>query len=135
VTLRQELAGTVGADPANLVVTGQSLVAIHGWTFLLGPGVIPAVNALCLGYILYRSRLVPTGDPHTGTHRRPVLLASATAVMFGIYDQVSTPSATAALPIAVWEGSLGVWLIAKGFTSAPRPHPDRPSGLAALAAP
>ncbi|MEV4178330.1 DUF4386 family protein [Nonomuraea sp. NPDC049709] len=51
VTLRQ--AATAGADAGSLVTTGNALVAIHNWTFLLGPGLIPAVNALLLGYLLY----------------------------------------------------------------------------------
>jgi hypothetical protein len=56
VTLRQ--AGASGADEASLVSAGRSLVAIHDWTFLLGPGLIPRVNALLLGYLLYRAPLV-----------------------------------------------------------------------------
>ncbi|HEX2048774.1 MAG TPA: DUF4386 domain-containing protein [Acidimicrobiales bacterium] len=87
VTLRD--AGASGAEGAALVTTGQSLVAVHDWTFLLGPGIIPGVNALCLGYILYRSRLVPRILPTIGLVGAPILFASATATLFGVYDQVS----------------------------------------------
>lgn len=85
LTLRQDLAGASGADAASLATTGQSLVAVHDWTFLLGPGIIPGVNALFLGYILYRSRLVPRMLPTLGLIGAPILFASATATVFGLY--------------------------------------------------
>ena len=67
--LRQELAGA--ADAASSVALGQSLVAVHDWTFLLGPGILPGIgNGLLLGYLMYRSELVPRGMAVVGTHRR-----------------------------------------------------------------
>lgn len=119
VTLRQDLAGVAGTDAASLVATGRSLVALHDWTFLLGPGLIPGVNALFLGYVMYRSRLVPRVIPVIGLIGAPMLLASATATMFGVYDQISPWSSIAALPVGVWELSLGVWLVVKGFQASP----------------
>jgi hypothetical protein len=115
VSLRQDLAGAVGPDTPSLVAIGASLVTIHNWAFLLGPGLIPAVNALCLGYVMYRSGLVPRGIPLMGLIGAPLLMASATATLFGLYEQVSPLSAIAALPIALWELSLGIWLVVKGF--------------------
>lgn len=112
LTLRQDAAG---ADAVSLIVAGKALVAVHDWTFLLGPGLIPAINALCLGYVLYRSGLIPRVIPIVGLIGAPLLLASATATMFGVFDQVSAWSAIAALPIALWELSLGLWLVFKGF--------------------
>jgi hypothetical protein len=64
-------------------------VAIHDWTFLLGPGLIPAVNALCLGHVLYRSGLVPRIIPALGLLGAPLLAISVTATLFGVWDQVS----------------------------------------------
>ncbi|MDP9302429.1 MAG: DUF4386 domain-containing protein, partial [Actinomycetota bacterium] len=62
VTLRQDLAGTAGADAPSLDTVGRSLVAVHDWTFLLGPGWVVGVgNGLLLGYLMYRSGLVPRG--------------------------------------------------------------------------
>lgn len=90
-------------------------MAIHDWTFLLGPGLIPAISALCLGYVMYRSGLVPRVIPMVGLVGAPLLIASATATMFGVYDQVSAWSGIAAFPIALWELSLGLWLVLKGF--------------------
>lgn len=119
VTLRHDLAGATGADVATLATVGAALVAVHDWTFLLGPGVMPAINAFFLGSVLYRSRLVPRVLPIVGLIGAPLLLLAAIGVVFGLWDQVSAPSAIATIPIALWELSLGVWLTVKGFTPAP----------------
>ena len=113
VTLRQ-----AGAGP-DALVTGQALVALHNWTTLLGQGFLPAVNALLLGSLLYRSRLVPRIIPLVGLLGAPLLVASAAATLFGLKEPVSALSALAALPIALWEFSLGVYLIVKGFKPSP----------------
>jgi hypothetical protein len=113
VTLRQ--AGAAGADAASLVTAGRVLVAIRDWTFLLGPSLMPGVNALLLGYLMYRSGLVPRLIPVLGLIGGPLLIASATATLFGINDPVSVWSGIAVAPIFVWELSLGVWLVVKGF--------------------
>jgi hypothetical protein len=115
-TLRQEYAGS---DETAAVTAAQSLVAIKDWTFLLGPGLLPAVNALCLATVLYRSRLVPRIIPIIGLAGAPILLASFAATLFGAYEQVSSPALLAALPIAIWEFSLGLWLTVKGFKTSP----------------
>jgi hypothetical protein len=115
VTLRHDAASAAGTDAASLVTIGAALVAVHDWSFLLGPGLLPAVNALCLGYVMYRSGLVPRVIPVMGLIGAPLLAASATATLFGAYDQVSLLAGIAVLPIALWELSLGIWLVARGF--------------------
>ena len=92
VTLRQ--AG-VGADA---LVTGQALVAQYNWFFLLGQSLMPVVNALLLGSLLYRSRLVPRVLPVVGFIGAPLLLASDVAVLFGVWDRISAPSGLLATP-------------------------------------
>lgn len=67
VTLRQDVATTAGADAGALVTARHALVAIHDWTFLLGPGVMPALNALLIGSVMYRSRLLPRWMPTLGS--------------------------------------------------------------------
>jgi Domain of unknown function (DUF4386) len=119
VTLRQDVAGAPGAEAASLDTTTQALVAIHDWTFLLGPGLMPVVNALCFGTILLRSGLVPRIIPAIGLIGAPILLASSLATLLGLYDQVSAWALLAALPIATWEFSVGVWMTVKGFRTAP----------------
>jgi hypothetical protein len=120
VTLRQD----VGSDTAAATTTAQALVAVKDWTFLLGPGVMAVINALCLATVLYRSRLVPRAIPAIGLVGAPILLASSTATMFGAWDQVSTPAVLLALPIAAWELSLGVWMTLKGFHAPADAHAD-----------
>jgi Domain of unknown function (DUF4386) len=72
VTLRQEAAA--GADTTSLVAVGQALVALHDWTFLLGPGFVVGIgNGLILGYLMYRSGLVPRSMAVLGLIAGPVL--------------------------------------------------------------
>jgi len=76
VTLRQDFAGAAGGDPGSFVTAGKSLVAVHDWTFLLGPGFIVGVgNGLILGWLMYRSGLVPRGMALLGLIAGPVLCA------------------------------------------------------------
>ncbi|SIM54690.1 DUF4386 domain-containing protein [Micromonospora cremea] len=110
--------GQAGAGP-DAVVTGNALIAMHNWTFLLGQGFIPAVNALLLGSLLYQSRLVPRILPLVGFIGAPLLVTSVIATLFGFWTQVSTRSALLTIPIALWEFSLGVYLIVKGFKPSP----------------
>lgn len=118
VTLRQEVAGTAGAD--GLVTTGQAFVALHDWTFLFGPGVMPALNALFIGTVMYRSGLVPRIIPAIGLYAgAPLLLISSMATLFGAHDQVSATAVLSALPIAAWEFAFGVWMAVKGFDRSP----------------
>jgi hypothetical protein len=113
VTLRQD--ATAATDSAALLTSGRALVAVHDWTFLLGPGLMPAVNALCFATILYRSRLVPRIIPTIGLVGAPILAASFVAMLFGAYEQVSPVAGLTAFPIAAWELTIGVWMIVKGF--------------------
>jgi uncharacterized protein DUF4386 len=84
VTLRQEAAG---ADATSLVTAGKSLVAIHDWTFLLGPGFFVGVgNGLMLGYLMYTSRLVPRGIAMLGLIGGPLIIASGVAILFGVIE-------------------------------------------------
>ena len=84
VTLRQEDAG---ADAASLVAVGESLVALHDWTFLLGPGFFVGVgNGLMLGYLMYRSALVPRGMAMLGLIGGPLIIASRVAILFGVIE-------------------------------------------------
>jgi hypothetical protein len=126
VTLRQDLAGTPGTDSAALGAVGKSLVAIHDWTFLLGPNFLLGANSLLLAYLMYRSRLVPRLIAALGLIGGLLICVSATAVMFGLYEQVSTVGTVAALPVFAWEVSLAVYLIVKGFRSPPAAAHDIP---------
>ncbi|AQA25085.1 hypothetical protein BTZ20_0574 [Rhodococcus sp. MTM3W5.2] len=116
VTLRQGGAAA-GADEGALVAVGQLLVAIHDWTFLLGPSVVLGVNSLLLAYLVYRSDLAPRPIAVLGLVGGPLVTVSAIAVLFGLYGPAA--HAISALPVFAWEVSLAVYLIAKGFKSIP----------------
>src|SRR5438128_10124961 len=109
VTLRQAGAG------ADALATGHALVAMYDRMFLIGQSFIPAVNALLLGSLLYQSRLVPRVLPLIGFIGAALLVAGDIAVLFGLIGQHAPSTALAALPIALWEFSLGVWLVVQGF--------------------
>jgi hypothetical protein len=115
VTLRQEFAGVAGAEAASLVEDGRSLVAIHDWTFLLGPGLMPGLNDIMLGYLLYASRLVPRALALLGIVAGPVHFASFVAVLLGVIEAGSVGQVIASIPVAAFEVILGIWLIVKGF--------------------
>jgi hypothetical protein len=109
VALRRAGAG------AGALATGHALVGLHDWTFTLGQSLIPAVNALLLGSLLYRSRLVPRILPLLGFIGAPLLIASTVATVFGANHYGSGLSGLLTIPIALWEFSLGVYLVTKGF--------------------
>jgi len=119
VHLQQGLGATAGADTNSLVTTGVTLIAAYKGTFLLGQTLMPCMSALLLGTLMYRSRLVPRGIPLMGLIGAPFLIASTIAVFFGVIEPISTWSALATLPIALWELSLGLYLAFKGFKPSP----------------
>jgi hypothetical protein len=123
VSLRNDVAGTTGADTASLLTAGHTQLAAYDSVFLLSQSLMPVFNALCLGYVLYRSRLVPRILPVLGLIGAPLLLAGDIAIFFGVIDRAAPILVLTVLPIAVWEFSLGVYLTVKGF---------RPSAVAAL---
>lgn len=115
VTLRQDFAGGPTANTVALVVVAKALVAIHNWTFLLGPSLAIGVNTSLLAYLMYKSGLVPRIIPVLGLIGGPVIFAAGTAELFGLFQQVSVWGAIAAIPVTAWEMSLAVWMIVKGF--------------------
>lgn len=115
VTLRQHQAGAAGADAASLLTVGAGLTAVHDWTFLLGPNFVCAADTLVLACLMWRSRLIPRFIAGLGIAGGPLLFASATAVLFGAYAQVSLPGAAASLPVFAWELGLALFLIVRGF--------------------
>ena len=120
VTLRKDVGGAGAANPASLVLVERALVAIHDWTFLLGPAFCAGFGTgLLLGYLMYKSGLVPRGMALLGLIGAPLLFASATAIMFGAYKDGSRAAFLLALPETAWEASLGIHLIVKGFKPSP----------------
>ncbi|MDQ6878334.1 MAG: DUF4386 domain-containing protein [Candidatus Dormibacteraeota bacterium] len=119
VMMRQTLVGGGGADTAAIAAAGHSLVALRNASFLLGPSLMPGINALLLGTLMYRSRLVPRAIPVIGLVGGPLLIGSVIAMLFGVYNMGSTWSGVATAPIFAWELSLGLWMTIKGFNPSP----------------
>lgn len=111
VTLRQVGAG------ADALVASHTLSALYDRIFLLGGSFMPAICDLLLGYLLYKSRLVPRALSLIGIVGGPILIAGYLAVLFGLIGRVSPLAGISAIPVALFEFSLGVWLVVKGFNS------------------
>lgn len=116
VTLRRSGAG---AD-TTMVPIGKALVAIHDWTFVLGPGFVVGIgNGLILGYLLYRSELVPKRMAMLGLVGGPLICLSGIGVVLNIIGKGSAGQLIATIPEFFWELSLGIYLMVKGFKPAP----------------
>ena len=119
VYMRRDYAGT-GAGAASLVITGKSLVAVHKATFLIGPAFCSGIESgLILGYLMYRSGLVPRPIAVLGLAGGSLAFVAATLELFGVFPQVSGAAFILTLPEALFEAALGFWLIFKGFRPSP----------------
>jgi Domain of unknown function (DUF4386) len=107
--------GAAGAATAALVSNGHTLVGLYNGVFLVSQSLMPVLCDLLLGYVFYRSRLVPRVLPIVAFIGAPLLLASDLALFFGAYDRSSPLTAVAAVPVAVFELATGIWLLVKGF--------------------
>jgi hypothetical protein len=120
VTLSQENAG--GEEGA----IAYTLAALKDWTFILGPGfVVGWGNGLILGYLMYRSALVPQRLAMFGLVGGPLIILSGTLVMFGVFDAGGTGQALATIPEFIWELGLGIYATVWGFKSSPILREDR----------
>ena len=118
------LVGAGGAETAALVTQGNSLVHTYDWTFLFGPGLVVGFgNGLILGYLMYRSGLVPRRMAMLGLIGGPMLILSFVLILFGVYDNGPGPAGLMALPEAAWEASLGIYCAWKGFRPSPIAEP------------
>ena len=100
--------------------SATALVALQDWTFLLGPGFVVGVgNGLILGYLMYRSGLVPRRMAVLGLVGGTFICASGAAVLFGVIEPDSAPQIIASIPEFVWELAFGIYLVVKGFKPSP----------------
>jgi hypothetical protein len=116
VTLRNEAAG------ASEGTVAYTLAAIKDWTFLLGPGwVVGWGNGLILGYLMYRTGLVPRRATWLAFIGGPLIIISGTLILLGGNDPGSGLRAFQAIgtvPEAAWELFLGVYCTVWGFRRA-----------------
>lgn len=113
VSLRQAGVGTAG------IASSQGLAAQYQWAFFFAQSLIPAINAVLLGSLLFQSRLVPRWLPVLAFVGALLLSVSWLAILLGVIGARSPVAALAALPIAAWEFSLGVYLTFWGFKPSP----------------
>src|ERR687894_795368 len=107
VSLRQD-----SPDAGDLAV---SLAQLKDWTFLFGPGlVVPVGNGLILGYLMYRSGLVPRRMTWLGLIGGPLLLIGQIGVLYDWWEPTSAAGLLVA-PEFFWELSLGIYAAVWGF--------------------
>jgi hypothetical protein len=133
VTLHQEST----ANSAALLAQGEALVAVHDWTFLFGPGFCVGVgNGIILGYLMWKSGLVPRRMALLGLVGGPLILIRAALILFDVVEPGDATDILAA-PEILWEASLGLYTLIKGFRTPPtsaaahRPTPGDTSRAAA----
>jgi hypothetical protein len=120
LSVSNALAGASGAEAAALTSQGHSLVSTYEWAFLFGPGLVVGFgNGLTLGYLMYRTGLVPRGMAVLGLIGGPLLILSFVLILFGVHENLSPTATLLALPEIAWEVSLGIYAAWKGFK--PRP--------------
>ena len=120
VTLRQDYAVNEGVAAAGLTAVGDALIVLQEWTFALGPSFVVGVgNGCILGYIMYRTGLVPRRLAMLGLIGGPLIILSGSAAMMGFIELDGTWQTLSAVPEFFWELGLGVYLIVKGFKTSP----------------
>ena len=115
-----------GAQAAALIAEGRSLVNTYEWAFLFGPGLVVGIgNGLLLGYLMYRSGLVPRRMAMLGLIGGPLLILSFVLQLFDVYESGSGLATLLVLPEIAWEASLGIYCAWKGFrTDCPLAKPQ-----------
>jgi hypothetical protein len=126
VNVANALDHATGGAATALIAEGRSLVHTYEWAFLFGPGLVVGFgNGLMLGYLMYRSELVPRGMAMIGLIGGPLLILSFVLQLFDVYKNGSGPGNLLALPEIVWEASLAIYCAWKGFRlSSPLASPE-----------
>jgi len=116
VSVADALGGAGGVGATALGTQGNSLVHSYDWAFLWGPGLVAGIgNGIMLGYLMYRSALVPPRMALLGLIGGPLLIFSFVMMLIGVYNNGEGPSGLFTLPEAAWELSLGIYCAWKGF--------------------
>ena len=111
ILMRQEGTGT------DLI--GEGLVALYYRAFLVGPGFMAGLaNGVILGYLMYRSELVPRGMTYLGLIGGPLVMISGVAIMLDLAERGGALQAIATIPEFFWELSLSIYCIVKGFRAS-----------------
>jgi hypothetical protein len=112
------LGAATGSQATALTTQGNSLVHAYEWAFEWGPGLVAGIgNGLILGYLMYRSALVPPRMALLGLIGGPLLILNFVLILIGVYKNGEGPSGLLTLPEAAWELSLGIYCAVNGFRS------------------
>lgn len=116
VTLRQDYAATNDQSAAGLAVVGDALLVMQEWTFNLGPAFVVGVgNGCILGWMMWRSRMVPRRLAVLGLIGGPLIVASGSAAVLGLIEPGGALQQLTATPEFFWELGFGIYLVVKGF--------------------
>jgi hypothetical protein len=114
VTLRQDYAGSDA--PAGLAAVGDAVLVMQQWTFNLGPSFVVGVgNGCILGWMMWRTGMVPRRLAAFGLVGGPLLVATGSAAVLGLIEPGGAVQLLSAAPEFIWELGLGLYLVAKGF--------------------
>jgi hypothetical protein len=118
----------VGGASGSVLNDAKTLVAIRNWTFVLGPGFVAGLgNGLILGYMMYRSGLMPRGLSILGLVGGTLICITGLGVVLNVFTRGGTAQAIATVPEFLWELSLGIYPIVKGFKASPIPQASNPA--------
>ncbi|MGL5890377.1 MAG: DUF4386 domain-containing protein, partial [Bacteroidia bacterium] len=115
LSISQQYSGNSVEEQAAAKSIGFAFISLHNWTFILGPNFMLAVNTFLYSYTFHKTGLVPHYLSKLGLTASCLIMLAAFLELFGIIQQISVWGILLALPIAVYEMWLAVWLIAKGF--------------------
>jgi hypothetical protein len=122
LSVSQHYASHAITDKTEATSIGLAFIALHDWTFILGPNFMLAVNTFLYSYAFRQTGLVPKKLSLLGLVAACLIMIAALLELFGIIRQISLWGVLLALPIAAYELSLAVWLIAKGFKINEQPN-------------
>jgi hypothetical protein len=126
VTLHDGTGGAAG----SLVNDARALVAVRNWTFVLGPGFVVGLgNGLILGYMMYRSGLMPRGLSMLGLIGGTLICITGLGVVLDVFARGGTAQAIATVPEFIWELSLGIYPLVKGFKTSSIDEADPPTSV------
>jgi hypothetical protein len=116
VSVADAMVGASGAEAAALAAQGDTLAQMYDWAFRWGPGLVAGIgNGIMLGYLMYKSELVPRRLAMLGLIGGPIIVFSFVMMLIGVYENGEGPSGLFTLPEAAWELSLGIYCAWKGF--------------------
>lgn len=134
VSLTQNYTVANASDAASFKAVGDTLKAIHDWTFIIGPNFMLGINTFIYSYVFYKTGLVPRPLAILGLSGAALVFIAAILELFGVTPQLTPSAILMAMPIAFYEMILAGWLITKGFNSDPFRQPRKVEDRPALAA-